>query len=65
MADVQRMVALYNLYGSYTRVAKELHSSRNTVKKYLRQVNEVREGTRFEFLPKNRQIYQPPPGSYQ
>ena len=52
MADVQRMVALYTLYGSYMRVAKELHSSRNTVKKYLRQVNEVREGTRVEILPK-------------
>lgn len=60
MADVQKMVALYNLYGSYTRVAKELHSSRNTVKKYLRQVDEVREGNRVEILPKNRHIIQPP-----
>ena len=60
MADVQKMVALYNIYGSYTRVAKELHSSRNTVKKYLRQVDEVREGNRVEILPKNRHIIQPP-----
>lgn len=60
MADVQKMVALYNLYGSYTRVAKELHSSRNTVKKYLRQVDEAREGNRVEILPKNRNIFQPP-----
>jgi transposase len=60
MADVQKMVELYNLYGSYTRVARELHSSRNTVKKYIRQVNEVREGTRVEILPKNRYINQPP-----
>jgi len=30
MSDVQRIVELYNLYGSKRRVAKELNISRNT-----------------------------------
>ena len=59
MADVQRMVTLYHLYGSYSQVARELHISRNTVKKYLRQIDEVREGLRTEILPESRTIHQP------
>ena len=46
MADIQQMATLYRLYGSYSQVARELHISRNTVKKYLRQLDEVREGLR-------------------
>ncbi|WP_409340204.1 IS21 family transposase [Methanospirillum stamsii] len=59
MADVQRMATLYHLYGSYSQVARELHISRNTVKKYLRQLSEVRDGIRTEILPESRTIHQP------
>lgn len=59
MADVQRMATLYRLYGSYSQVTRELHISRNTVKKYLRQIDEVREGLRTEILPESRTIHQP------
>lgn len=59
MRDVQQMATLYRLYGSYSRVARELHISRNTVKKYLRQLDEVREGLRTEILPESRTIHQP------
>jgi transposase len=59
MIDLQRMETLYRLYGSYSRVAKELRASRNTVKKYLRQLEEVRAGTRTEILPNNREIHPP------
>ena len=59
MVDVQQMETLYRLYGSYSQVARELHTSRNTVKKYLRQIDEVREGTRTEILPETRIIHQP------
>ena len=60
VTDVQRMQTLYDLYGSYHRVAKEMNASRNTVRKYLRQVDDVRKGTRSEILPKSREINQPP-----
>lgn len=59
MVDVQQMATLYGLYGSYSRVARELNISRNTVKKYLRQIEEVREGLRTEILPESRTIHQP------
>jgi len=59
MADVHQMATLYRLYGSYSQVARELHISRNTVKKYLRQFDEVREGLRTEILPDSRTIHQP------
>ena len=59
MADVQQMATLYRLYGSYSQVARELHISRNTVKKYLRQIDEVRDGLRAEILPEKRTIHQP------
>lgn len=59
MADVRRIVDLYELHGSYKRVARELNISRNTVKKYLHQVKEVQDGLSEEILPKNRKIIQP------
>jgi biotin operon repressor len=59
MADVQQMATLYRLYGSYSQVARDLHISRNTVKKYLRQIDEVRDGLRAEILPEKRTIHQP------
>jgi transposase len=59
MADIQQIVASYNRCGSYSQVARELHISRNTVKKYLRRVEEVRSGIRNEILPADRTIKQP------
>ena len=41
MADIRRIVDLYELYGSYKKVARELDISLNTAKKYLRRVNDV------------------------
>jgi transposase len=59
MADVRRIVDLYDLHKSYKRVARELNISRNTVKKYLHQVKDVQEGLAEEIIPKNRKIVQP------
>ena len=59
MADISRIVDLYDLYKSYRRVARELKISRNTVKKYVLRVKEVQDGIAEEILPKNRGIIQP------
>jgi len=48
MADIRRIVDLYELYGSYKRVARELSISRNTAKKYVLRVKDVQEGTADE-----------------
>jgi transposase len=60
MADIRRIVDLYELYGSYREVSRELNISRNTVKKYVHRVEEVQDGSAEEILPKNRKITQPP-----
>lgn len=60
MADVRRIVDLYELYGSYKRVARELGISRNTVKKYVQRVKDVQDGTADEILRKDRPIAPPP-----
>ena len=59
MADIRRIVDLYELYGSYRKVARELNISRNTVKKYLIKVEDVQDGSADEILPKDRKIHQP------
>ena len=59
MTDVQRMQTLYDLSGSYRHVAREMQVSRNTVRKYLRRIDEVRAGNRTEILSKTREIQQP------
>jgi len=59
MADIQQIVASYNRCGSLSQVARELHISRNTVKRYLRRVEEVRCGIRDEILPEDRKIQHP------
>ena len=59
MADIRRIVDLYELYGSYKKVARELSISRNTVKKYVHQVKDVQDGLAEEILPKDRKIIQP------
>jgi hypothetical protein len=59
MADMHRIVDLYELYGSYKKVARELSISPNTAKKYLRRINDVKDVTVEEILPKDRKIVQP------
>lgn len=56
MPEIKRIQELYELYGSYKRVARELHISKNTVKKYLHRIDDVRDGTVEEILPKHRTI---------
>ncbi|MDD4447347.1 MAG: hypothetical protein PHN61_06680 [Methanothrix sp.] len=60
MADIRRIVDMYELYGSYKKVARELSISPNTAKKHLRRVKDAQEGTTDEILPKIRKIIQPP-----
>ena len=50
MAEISRIVDLYDLYKSYRRVARELKISRNTVKKYVLRVKDVQEGLTNEIL---------------
>jgi transposase len=59
MADIRRIVDLYELYGSYKKVARELNISPNTAKKYVLRVKDVQEGVAEEILPKDRKIIQP------
>jgi len=59
MTDIRQMVDLYELCDSKRQVARETGASRNTVKKYLNRVKNVREGKETEILPKNRDIVQP------
>ena len=59
MSDIQEIIASYNRCGSYSQVAREMHVSRNTIKKYIRRYYEVRSGIREEILPRNRIIEQP------
>jgi transposase-like protein len=59
MADIRRIVNLYELYGSYKKVARELDISPNTAKKYVLRVKDVQEGVAEEILPKDRKIIQP------
>jgi len=58
MADIRRIVDLYDLHKSYKRVARELSISRNTAKKYVHQVKDVQDGLADEILPKDRKIIQ-------
>lgn len=59
MTDIQRMKTLYDLSGSYRHVAREMQVSHNTVRKYLRRIDEVRAGNRTEILSQTREINQP------
>jgi len=51
MADIRKIVELYEIYGSYKRVGRELNISHNTVRKYIQRVNDVKSGTLPEILP--------------
>jgi len=60
MADIRRIRELYELYGTFNRVARELGISHNTVKKYVLRVKSVQDGSASEILAKDRMIIQPP-----
>ena len=59
MAEIRRIVDLYELHGSIKGAARKLGISKNTAKKYIRRVKEVQEGTADEILPKDRKITRP------
>jgi transposase len=60
MTDIRRILELYELYGTFNKVSRELGISHNTVKKYVLRVKSVQEGSAVEILPKDRKIIQPP-----
>ena len=55
MADVRRIVDLYELRKSCKKVARELNISRKTVKKYLRRVKD--EIVRWNRTNASREVY--------
>ncbi len=59
MADIRKIIELYEIYHSYKRVGRELNISHNTVRKYILRINAVKSGTLTEILPKDRVIKQP------
>lgn len=60
MADIRRIADLHELHGSYKKEARELNISKNTVKKYVRRIEDVKDGVATDILPKDRKITQPP-----
>lgn len=59
MSEIKRILELYETYGSMRKVSAELGLSRNTVKKYIERVNQVKQGSREEILPHKREIHRP------
>jgi transposase len=59
MAEIKRITELYDLHKSHKRVARDLGISKNTVKRYINRVNDVREGRAEDINPENRQVKQP------
>lgn len=59
MADIRKIVELYEIYHSYKRVGRELNISHNTVRKYILRLKEVKSGTLNEIRPQDRVIKQP------
>ena len=57
-----RIADLYDLHDSCRKAARELNVSRSTVRKYLNQVEAVRNGPNDEVLPEERRIAQPSRG---
>lgn len=56
MEDIHTIITSYNRCGSYSQVAREMHVSRNTIKKYIWRYYEVRSGIRDEILLKYQKI---------
>lgn len=59
VSDINQIQQLYEKLGSIREVSRELCLSRNTVRKYLRNINNVQEGISEELLPELRTIHQP------
>jgi len=64
MTDIRQMVDLYELCDPKRQVAQETGASRNTVKKYLNRVKNVREGKETEIHPKTPLFTPPTPYRY-
>lgn len=56
MSDIKCIKELYEACGSQRQVSRELKMSRNTVKKYIELIKQVKEGSLEEVLPSHRQI---------
>ena len=59
VADINQIQQLYEQLGSIREVARELHISRNTVRKHLRDIYSVQEGLIDELKQEKRFIHQP------
>ncbi len=54
MYSISEIQRLYAEYGSISRVSRELRISRNTVRKHLNHIQEVRDGLQKELLPEKQ-----------
>ena len=59
MSDINQIRHLYEKLGSIREVSREIGLSRNTVRKYLRNIENVLEGILEELKPELRTIHQP------
>lgn len=59
VVELNQIEQLYKKYGSIKQVSRELGVSRNTVRKYLRNIHAVQEGNLLEIYPEKRQINRP------
>lgn len=59
VVDLNQIEQLYRKYGSIKQVSRELGISRNTVRKYLRNIDAVQQGTLPELIPDKKQINRP------
>jgi transposase-like protein len=59
VVELNQTEQLYKKYGSIKQVSRELGVSRNTVRKYLRNIDAVQEGNLLEIYPEKREINRP------
>lgn len=59
VTDIHQIQHLYEKLGSIREVARELGLSRNTVRRYLRNISNVQEGVIEELKPETRVIIRP------
>ena len=59
VVELNQIEQLYKKYGSIKQVSRELGISRNTVRKYLRNIDAAQEGSLLEIYPENREINRP------
>lgn len=59
VVELNQIEQLYKKYGSIKQVSRELGISRNTVRKYLRNIDAAQEGSLLEIYPEKREINRP------